>query len=247
MKHSYKKKESINRAVTESDLAEFRSLLNRSLPTLQQYIVRRLNMAHATGALSRLELNAEEILDILYIELFERYRERIADMNLETFIYRIVDEILEKQLDEKSYEKEHFVNLHQLENRELRDLEEKFTIDAEGEFVMIDELDDLSSSNKLYGLSWVYLTDEDAYLSMENALQEYDKKFVHQEIRRQLMKLPETERTVFDLFWLEEMDLDQIAGIRNLSVSDIEHILKKVTLTVKEGLEQKFNPPAQQW
>ena len=87
-------------------------------------------------------------------------------------------------------------------------MEEKFTIDAEGEFVMIDELDDLSSSNKLYGLSWVYLTDEDAYLSMENALQEYDKKFVHQEIRRQLMKLPETERTVFDLFWLEEMDLD---------------------------------------
>lgn len=225
----------------KSEVGEFRALLKRNLPDLQSYIARRLNMAHATGALSRQALSVKEILDTVYLELFERFKDRPGETGgIETFIYKVVDEILERELDEIEYERKYFIDLHQLESREWKDLEEKFTVDADGELVMADELDDVSYDRKMYGLASVALEDSDAFSEIETPLQEYDKKFIHQEIRKQLMKLPEKERTVFDLFWLEEMDLDQIASIRNLSVPETEELLKKVTLDVKQGLEEKF-------
>ena len=224
-----------------ANVLDFQHLIDGALPKLKRYIVRRLNMAHATGAIYSMELSAREIMDSVYLELFERLKGNPQKPGeTETFLYRVADEVLEKELNEKAYEKEIFVNVNHLLDKEILDMEEKFTIDAEGELVMIDELDDVSYQPKLYGLNSILPEDPDAITDIERTLEEYDKKFIHQEIRKQLLKQPEKERTIFDLFWLEEMDLDQIAKIRKISIPETEDILKRITKSIKEGLERRF-------
>lgn len=196
-------------------------------------------MAHATGALSKSDLPAEEILNEVYLQLFERVEPTVTPDALTTWAYQVADHVLEEALHEKRFERKHRIHLDQLALQELASLDEVYTVDAEGTLVMADELDEAASIPRQYDLERI-LKDEAADQEMERALASYDRSLLHKAIRRELLQLPELERTVFDLFWLEELELSQVAEIRRLTTAETERILAKVTQQLKEKLERRL-------
>ncbi|MEX2513044.1 MAG: hypothetical protein WD398_09070 [Cyclobacteriaceae bacterium] len=239
------KNQSRSKKIKETLVSNFHEkdpeLIKRFLPKIQEYIVRRLNMAYATGALSKGDIPATEIVNMVYLEMMERSGTiPLIPKKLEIALFKVADETLAKALEEIRFEKEHFLTLHRFENREILEMEEKFTIDADGDLIMIEELDEVSYQSKQYDPEAVFLMDEEAPMEIENILRQYDKVFIQQIIRKLLVNLAERERTVFDLFWLEGMDLDQIATIRRIPEDEVASLLKKVTLCIKEGLERRL-------
>ncbi len=227
------------------DIKEFRALIDNVLPDLYPYLVRRLNMAHATGALEKSDSNAGGILDAVYRRLMECFDLKPEHLRkLQTWCYRIADEVLEETLEEESFYKQRAMDLDLLEQMELSDLEEVFTIDAEGELIMIEDLDDISYHPAKSYDTLAILQDHSTIYEVEQALLRYDRDLLQMEIRRLLLQLPEVERTVFDLFWLEGMDIEQIAAIRDVSKQEITEMLKEVTLQVKHRLESKLKSGA---
>lgn len=224
----------LKQAKTEKDEAKFKYLINRILPSLRNYIARRLNMAHSTGLLNRHRIIPEEVIDMVYIRLYDEYT-NLVPKKLETWVYQTVDEVLEEQLREESYEKEYLVELQKIEDLELSGLEEKFTVDAEGELIMDEDLDDVSYTQKLYD-PVEFIEDNDTLEFIESSFSEFDKKRLHDEIQRQLISLPEDERSVFDLFWIVGLSMTQISRIRDIPVSRVEEILKKVGAHIRKRL-----------
>jgi hypothetical protein len=88
---------------------------------------------------------------MVYIRLYEEYSNQ-APKNLETWVYQTADEVLEEQLkEEEAYEKEYLVELQKIEDhRIIRAGRNIYHVDAEGELIMDEDLDDVSYTQKLY-------------------------------------------------------------------------------------------------
>jgi RNA polymerase sigma factor (sigma-70 family) len=225
------------KAKREKDEQKFKNLINNMLPSLRSYIARRLNMAHSTGVIRKHRLIPEEVIDQVYIRLYDEYRDQ-APKNLETWVYRTADEVLEEQLKEEAFEKEFLVELQKIEDIELSGLEETFTTDAEGELIMDEDLDDVSYTRKLYD-PVEFIQDNETLEIIESSFSEFDKRRMHDEIQRLLLVFPEDERTVFDLFWIVGLSMNQIASIRGIPVTRIEEILRKVGLHLRKRLANR--------
>jgi RNA polymerase sigma factor (sigma-70 family) len=226
----------LNKAKSVKNRHHFKSSINRILPDLSNYIARRLNIAHSTGLIDKRGVSPEEIIDMVYLKLYDNYdlfRGSFSD--LETWTYQAVDEVLEDQLNEKAFERENLVYLQKLEDLELSGLEEKFTADAEGELIMIEDFDDVSYTRKLYD-PVEFLEDRETLKSIESILSEFDKVQLHKEIQKYLLTLPEEERTIFDLFWIVGLPMNQIARIRNISIAETEEALKRAGAHIRKKL-----------
>ncbi|GJM28815.1 MAG: hypothetical protein DHS20C17_14500 [Cyclobacteriaceae bacterium] len=224
---------------TKLDLDKFKSLVNSVLPDFYPYMVRRLNMAELTGALGRSQISANSILESVYQGLYQRFENKPEKLEkLKIWVYQIGELILEETLNEKIFEQNHLMGLSQLADLELSDLEATYTIDADGELVLLEELDDAIPLQK-FDLQSI-LEDNSTADQIEQALSSEDRKILQLEINKALVMIPEIERTVFDLYWLGEMEIEQIAEIRNLTVDETKRILERVTLQVKERLEYRL-------
>jgi RNA polymerase sigma factor (sigma-70 family) len=229
----------IKKAKITKNANKFKKLINKMLPALRTYIARRLNMAHSTGLINKYGISPEEVIDVVYLTLYDRVeQEQKHAADLETWVYQVVDEVLDAQLMEKIFESEHLIYLQKMEDLELSGLEEKYSVDAEGELIMDEELDDVSYQQKLYNPA-DFLQDTDTLESIENQLSEYDKIKMHDEIQRYLIPLAEEERTIFDLFWIVGLSMKQIARIKKISVPQVENILKRVGAHIRKKLSNR--------
>ena len=218
------------------DRTSFKSQLNSKFPDFYPYIVRRLNMAELTGALNKSNFDANSVIDSVYEGLFQRFEKKPEQLEqLKVWVYQIGEMILEEALQEELFEEKHLMALSELEEKELSDLDELYTIDAEGELTLVEDLDHESELQQYNPVA--ILEDLSTLEQIDKILAVEDRKILHREIRKVLVQLPETERTVFDLFWLGEMEIYQIAEIRKLPVTEVEKILQKVTLSVKQALD----------
>jgi len=227
---------SLNRAKSEKNRQQFKTFINRMLPALSNYIARRLNMAHSTGLINKRGIIPEEIIDMVYVKLYDRFdRDQQNLSDPETWAYQVADEVLEEQLKEKAFEKEHMVYIKKLENLELSGLEEQFTADAEGELIMNEELDDVSYPRKLYSPS-DFIEDSTTLNYLESNFSEFDKEQFHKEIQKYLLTVPEKDRTIFDLFWIVGLPMNQIARIRNISLVETEEALIRTGAYIRKKL-----------
>lgn len=218
--------------------ANFRDQLRRMVPKVQQYLARRLSMAYLTGALSKGIISPTEIVNRVYLELFIQFEGAVSIAeDWEVMVYQVTDQVLDKEIAERDFERRHFIGLQHFEQWELSDFEEKFTIDADGELVMVEDLEDISIHQKVYDAEAVFIKEDE---NIEKAFLEQDKKTLHLLIKRELLSLTEKERSIFDLYWLGGLDIDRIAKIKMLEKDSIEKMLKKVTLKVKESLESRW-------
>ncbi len=235
----------LKKAKTSKNTLRFQKLINKMLPALRTYVARRLNLAHSTGLIDKYGISPEEVIDMVYLTVYDRYEQNQKNIpDLETWVYQVVDEVLDDQLKEKAFEADHLVYLQKIEDLELSGLEEKFSTDAEGELIMDEDLDDISYQQRLYNPA-DFIQDTETLESIEFQLSEYDKIKLHDEIQRQLISFAEEDRTIFDLFWIVGLSMKQISKIKNISVSQVEDTLKRVGAHIRKKLTKRpgsWNP-----
>ncbi len=228
----------------EGERDAFVHLLSRFLPEVTAYVRRRLRMAEAARLVPKGMFRPEDLADEVWIRAWDRYGEEpLTEQNFKVWIYRLAEEVLDETLKEAEKEKKlHAVSIEEWTAREMKEMEEHFSADADGDLVLIEELDDISYHLDEYNTDDFELVDaeEEELIKKieEEAVEEnipVDRK-VRRRIKMALARLPMRDRSIFDLHVLQGLTVEEVAQVKQLEVAEVENIIASVRRRVKEAL-----------
>ncbi len=201
----------------QKDRQQFNHLITELIPALRTYILRYLK---THGHDIKLILTIQEIIDEVYIFLFDKFNERPAlTENITSWVYSTAKEYLDKMLSENTVKNEQ-MDISMLAAMEIKSFEEKFTAGADGELIMLEDLDDISYLNEHYGHE---IFPEDALI---------DHPEIHplsEDIKEALENCEEKEKMIFEMYWLDELSKQEIGNALGMNVNTIKKIIKNVT------------------
>lgn len=210
----------------------FRSLISSTLPDIIGYIKRRVHSAKMSEIKAFNNVFVKDVVSEVILQVHGRYQENINNVK-EFNIWsiqesdKVLNEILENSslpIGDISYE--------QLVDHELSELEEEYTTDAGGDFVMNDEVDDFISDRSYNDEVFShYLKNKEQVEEAEQADEEMNDK-----IFDELIKLPIKYQSIYDLYYFELLEIEEIAAIKGMQNIEIEAIL----ISIKELLSEKI-------
>ncbi len=213
----------------------FFEVLNDILPKLKQYIRHRIKTYEAKGVFKKNFYSADGILGDVYLKIYDRF-DQIPDENrLKTEMFKIADEILEEYAA-RERKPAKSVPVQKILKEELQLMNEDFTVNADGELILLEELDDISYKQDEFKPK-IFLFDKDAEVQLARALGLSPEDFADEKFRSLFggfyAQMPETIRRIIDLYVFGELTPGEISLVTGLGNEDIELTLKTVKDHVK--------------
>jgi RNA polymerase sigma factor (sigma-70 family) len=215
----------------EKEHDQFRNLIQQALPSVRQYALRLLNQKHSRKS----GLTNEDILQEVYLALFERFGESPTDPSRRlAWCYKVTSETIDKIIRNNTETAHKKFDTHAAADRELSSLREKMTANAEGEPILYDDLDDISYRNTRYGPEILPEKNISDYLEYS----EEDAAGFHEQVQEILQTCDSFERHVFEMYWLDELTEEQIAESNRINAREVREIIDSVTKRILAGLKQ---------
>lgn len=219
----------------ENDQEAFNNLLLKTLPQVKRYISKRLNSALLKGNLPKGKYKPDDFIDQLFIEAYDHFYEIKDKKGLHPWLFKKADELLEDAIADEEFDEFFFKNIDDYSRPEWDAMEEKFSTDGDGDYVMIEELDDISYPKNDYVLNHVFVEDDQKQL-----VDKLDKELSRDNIRKHtemvLHNLPLSMRTVFELSTEYQFTVEEISVIRNQSYKEVVQLLE----SARKSLEVSF-------
>lgn len=216
----------LRKLATENKKEEFFNKITPLLGPLRSYIKRRLRIAYLNLQIQTPTLTSGDILDEVMLRAYANYEQQPVELTVEEWLYRITNEVLDKRLHRQSAREARRESLEDLTKSELRTLEEPITADAEGEVMLLEDLDD----------SEYQQIEVSPPTSDETPEQLLERKERLLQILYALSRVPERDRIVFELFAVEGFSQEQVARILGVPANEIEKIVERVRAEVLEEL-----------
>ena len=236
MKETYSKLVSFKR---KENRESFNSELLKVLPQIYRYVSKRLNSAVANGKLNKGMFNPNDFTDQLFIEVYDNIDDIKTENELHIFLFKKVDELLEDSLVEEEFDHVFFDNIDTYSKPEWDAMEENYTQDGDGDFLLLEELDDKSVDKSNYSLNQVFITEEEKQLA-DKLDESLNKERIYRHIQLVLDKMNMPMRTVFELYANEGLTTEEIAEIRKATLSQVEDLLSSARKLLKDSFEKRF-------
>jgi DNA-directed RNA polymerase specialized sigma24 family protein len=213
-----------------------KDILKLLLNDIAPYTHRRLKTAERTSSVKKGMFKTPELLDEIYLVIYERLEEVPTDENgIFAWLHRIVDEYLAEKFQEQEFENTHFESINNILETEVQSLEEEYTIDADYDIVPVEELDEYEAPHPFYSVNQLEYGIDEHYL-LDDLIMKLNDKDIHDIIDKELIKLPVLRRTIMDLYLLEQMTAEEIAHVKSISVEEVETVIDEVNCHLKEKL-----------
>ncbi|MFV1450918.1 sigma-70 family RNA polymerase sigma factor [Maribacter sp. HS] len=236
MKETYSKLVSFKR---KENRESFNKELLRILPKIYRYVSKRLNSAVANGKLNKGMFDPSDFTDQLFIEVYDNIDDIKSENELHVFLFKKVDELLEDSLVEEEFDHVFFDNIDTYSKPEWDAMEEDYTQDGDGDFLLLEEMDDSSLDKSNYTLDHVFITDEEKQLA-DKLDASLDKERINKHMQLVLDKMNLPMRTVFELFTNEGLTTEEIADIRKTTLDQVEELLASARQLLKNSFEKRF-------
>ncbi len=198
---------------------------------LHPYVKHRIYIGESIGIIPKNMYCSNGIIDDCIVNFFENGYN--IDDNTDTIklkLFKLVDTHLETIFKTEAFHKNTISTTPILED-ELNHLEEKYTVDDGFEFVMNEELNDISYQQKDYlKKEFTYNDDETVILSTfkSNSSKSSNHKKI---IGNMYSRLPLNVSNIIDLYAFGKLNVAEIAQIKNLETKRVERIIKMVEQT----------------
>lgn len=220
----------------EDSDALLKDLLKLLLNDIAKYTHRRLKTAERTASVKKGMFKTPELLDEMYLLVYEHLEEVPADENeILVWLHRLVDAYLAEKFQEQEFENEHFDSINTVLENEFEAMEEAYTIDADYDIVPLEELDEYETPHSFYSVNQLEYGVDEHYVR-DDLILKINNQDIHDLIEKELMKLPVKKRTVMDLYLLEQLTPGEIADIKNISIEEVEKIIRESTAQLKKKL-----------
>lgn len=206
----------------------FNSLIPIFLSGLKGYVKRRIHSAKRANIKALSNIDYEDVVNEVVLRtytIFKNNIENIKDLNI--WLMQTADTVLNEILDNF---KSDDLSYEDLVNKELGELEEEFTVDGGGHIVMTEDLDEYED----LGIEEIILASKGENDFVEKL--DISKSKLKDKIYDELIKLPLRYQSIYDLYFFEHLDYDEIAIIKDMKAIEIEAII----ISIKDLLTEKL-------
>jgi len=215
---------------------EFDKKVLSAIKHLRAYTKHRLYIAESTGVLPRNMYSSSDIIDESIAKFYSKgINIDLEEMAIKLKLFKIVDNDLNELFKKEAFHKD-TQSTSTILKEELDSLEEKYTLDADLDYVMNEDLEDISyqQDNKHKHL---FLYD-DKNASIINALEMEDISSQH--TKKLLGKfytwLPMNVTDIVDLFVFGKLSFEDISKIKDIEIKRIERIFEGVRKSFRKNL-----------
>ncbi len=206
---------------------------------LHPYVKQRLRVAENLGILPKNMYQSNGIIDEVILSVYENKTNNNIDINeLRLMMFNLINKKLRSLFEAEKWHKD-TISTKVILEEELRLLEENFTVDADFDLIMNEELDDISyhqNDNESH-----LLQSDEVQQNIVSFLDLKDKAFLKSEekqdtLRKMYRKLPLQTSNVMDLYVLGKLNLQEIATILNTEIVEVKRIIDFVKENFKKHL-----------
>jgi DNA-directed RNA polymerase specialized sigma24 family protein len=207
---------------------------------LYPYVKQRIRVGENLGILPRNMYKSNEIIDEVVLEIYEQGAQNSMDTDaLRIDMFEKANTKINLLLESEKWHKDSISTKLILE-QELKLLEENFTMDADNDYVMNEDLDDISyHQNDKQNTELPY---DDAEEGMRTLLEIENFKQVEnwndrRVLRKLYYKLPLNSSNIIDLYVLGKLSFQEIATILKMNILEVKQIISFVKENFKKWLE----------
>ena len=219
----------------EGNQTSFNALVLKLMPGIRRYINERLTAAMSKGHFSKGKYKVDDFIDQIFIEIYDTIGTIKNGKKFYVWLLKKTNNLLNTAIEKEEFDETFFENIDDFSKPEWEAMQERYGADANGDFVMIEELDDISYNHNDYVLNHVFIEDKE-----KDVIKKIDKGLTTEEIKNHitmvLHNLPPAMQNVFELTTNHYLDLEEIAQIRNSTTEEVEGLLKDA----KKALQLSF-------
>lgn len=226
----------IKKIMDKSTQTEFDKKVLSAVQHLHAYIKHRLYIAESTGVLPRNMYTSNDIID----EGIAKYYDKGINIDLEAMaiklqLFKIVDNDLNELLKKEAFHKNTQSTSIILEE-ELDSLEEKFTLDADMDYVMDEDLEDISyQQDDKHKHLFLYDDNNSSVISafeMEDISTQHTKTM----LGKFYTWLPMNVTDIVDLFIFGKLSFEEISKVKDIEIKRIQRIFESVQRSFRKNL-----------
>ncbi len=208
------------------------------IPELKPYVRHRIYLAESMGIIHENMFRSTGIINDAIIKLYESDISQLtSSTDLKIKMFSLVKERLD-QIYKKEAWHQNSISTDKILHQELNKLKERYTIDADGDFVMKEELTDISYKQRDF-IPQLFLYD-DTVQSVKTAFDidfmDEERKTVYTGLYRSLSL---EASNVVDLHVFGRLNTTEIAQIKNADEPSIREIILQVKDTIQRIITHK--------
>ncbi len=211
------------------EFKEFYDKAKTMLPDLKKYMTFSLLAAENLGLIDRSYYDPDGVLDEVYLAVYEESSGELENRDLKILLFRRSLQKIE-QLIRDEEDTPNDPSTTGILKQELDRLEKKFHLDADGDWMFQEELDDISYQQERKRSDNIYLDD----ILVEKLVEKFDleEKFLGAENKRLLGALynaiPSISRSIAELYAYGEQEEADIVEILQVEAASVRRVLKIV-------------------
>jgi len=207
---------------------------------LHPYTKQRIRVGEILGFFPKNMYKSNEIIDEVVLETYETGIHKTKDFDeLRLAMFAMLNERIIALFKSEEWHKDSISTRYILEE-ELKLLEENFTVDADNDFIMNEDLDDISYHQNDSESKKLPYDDSEEGVKTFLGLDQIDKYKVRSDrrvLRNLYYKLPVNTSNIVDLYILGKLSFHEIGGILKMEVSEVKEIVNFVRETIKKQLD----------
>ncbi|MCK5401139.1 MAG: hypothetical protein KAJ28_05850 [Flavobacteriaceae bacterium] len=213
---------------TKNTKTEFDKKVLSAIQHLQSYIKHRLYIAESIGILPKNMYTSNDIIDEGIVKLYEKGFNQDADtMFIKIELFKIADAYLDVLFKKESFHK-NTVSTHSILTEELNNLEEKYTTDADLDYVMDEDLDDISYKQDEELKHLFLYNDKNSNIIKLLDLEHVSTLKIGKLLGTLYSWLPIKVSSIVDLYFFGKLSLEEISKIKHIEVSRVKTVLTNV-------------------
>jgi hypothetical protein len=201
------------------------------------YVKHRLYIAESMRILPKNMYSSNGIVDESIAEFYEKGYDIDSDVStIKLKLFKIVCATLDRLFKKEAFHK-NTISTSDILEEELDDLEETYTIDGDWDFIMNEELNDISyKQDHKHKHLFLYADHENSVLNAFE-LEEVASNKSNQLLGSLYSWLPLNVSSIIDLLVFGKLSFEEIAKVKNIEVKRVEHIYEEVKNRFKDHLD----------
>ena len=224
-----------------ADQRAFFFTLEEIAPGLRSYIRQRLRSAERRGLIPAGLYAPDDVMDDVLLAAYEGFDALPDDAGqLRVRLFQLADERLDAIIAQEAWH-QRAVRLEDILAEEMRMMDEipQMTVDADGDIVLVEELDDAEIEPPEPEIVLLEDSFEDEIIE---AMGVERAKVKADEAQRALLthlydRLPEQSRILLDLWTRGRLTVEEIAQVRGLEVEQVRAILERIRAEFQRWFE----------
>jgi len=208
-------------------------------PGLRNYIKQRLRSAERRRLLPARFYAPDDVLHEVFLAAYERFDAMPQDVEkLRVMLFQLANERLDELITQESWHRR-AVRLEDILADEMKMMDEipQMTVDADGEIVLVEELDDAEAAPPEPEIILLEESFEDEILGAVGVERDVmDDDLLRVLLARLYDHLPEQSRILLDLWTRGRLTVEEIAQVRDVDVTQVRETLERIRAEFRRWL-----------